>query len=77
MFLLKLVLRKLIASIYIHLFLYKNMNLIGALSANEIRSLEDMNAYEGGDEYFVQANMQTIENAKYIKTEKNEHQKTE
>lgn len=56
---------------------YKNMNLIGALSANEIRSLEDMNAYEGGDEYFVQANMQTIENAKYIKTEKNEHQKTE
>jgi len=55
---------------------YKNMNLIGALSANEIRSLEDMNAYEGGDEYFVQANMQTIENAKSIKTENNEHQKT-
>ena len=55
---------------------YKNMNLIGALSANEIRSLEDMNAYEGGDEYFVQANMQTIENAKSIKTGNNEHQKT-
>ena len=55
---------------------YKNMNLIGALNANEIRSLEDMNAYEGGDEYFVQANMQTIENAKSIKTENNEHQKT-
>lgn len=55
---------------------YKNMNLIGALSANEIRSLEDMNAYEGGNEYFVQANMQTIENAKSIKTENNEHQKT-
>lgn len=42
---------------------YKNMNLIGAMSANEIRSLEDMNSYEGGDEYFVQANMQTVENA--------------
>lgn len=56
---------------------YKNMNLIGALSANEIRSLEDMNTYEGGDEYFVQANMQTIKNAKSIKTKKNEHQKTE
>lgn len=42
---------------------YKNMNLIGALNANEIRSLEDMNSYNGGDTYFVQANMQTIEKA--------------
>ena len=42
---------------------YKNMNLIGAMSANEIRTLEDMNSYDGGDTYFVQANMQTIENA--------------
>ena len=25
---------------------YKNMNIVGALSANEIRSLEDMNSYE-------------------------------
>ena len=32
---------------------YKNMNLIGA-----------MTAYEGGDEYFVQANMQTVEAAR-------------
>lgn len=39
---------------------YKNMNLVGAMSANEIRSLEDMNSYEGGDEYFVQANMQSV-----------------
>ena len=39
---------------------YKNMNLIGSMSANEIRALEDMNAYEGGDEYFVQANMQSV-----------------
>lgn len=43
---------------------YKNMNMIGALSANEIRSLEEMNEYDGGDEYFVQMNMQTVTNAK-------------
>lgn len=28
---------------------YKNMNIVGAMSANEIRSLEDMNSYDGGD----------------------------
>ena len=39
------------------------MNIVGALSANEIRSLEDMNSYEGGDTYFVQMNMQTVKNA--------------
>lgn len=39
------------------------MNFVGAMSANEIRSLEDMNSYDGGDEYFVQMNMQTINNA--------------
>lgn len=39
------------------------MNFVGAMNANEIRSLEDMNAYEGGDEYFVQMNMQTVKNA--------------
>lgn len=42
---------------------YKNMNIVGALSANEIRSLEDMNSYDGGDTYFVQMNMQTVDNA--------------
>lgn len=42
---------------------YKNMNFVGAMNANEIRSLEDMNAYEGGDEYFVQMNMTTVKNA--------------
>lgn len=42
---------------------YKNMNFIGAMSANEIRAYEDMNASDGGDEYFVQFNMQTISNA--------------
>jgi hypothetical protein len=43
---------------------YKNMNFVGAMSANEIRNLEDMNAYDGGDEFFVQMNMQTITNAR-------------
>lgn len=42
---------------------YKNMNFIGAMSANEVRSLEDMNEYVGGDEYFVQLNMQTVKSA--------------
>lgn len=46
---------------------YKNMNLVGAMNANEIRSLEEMNTYDGGDEYFVQLNMQTPENAKQIR----------
>ena len=42
---------------------YKNMNFIGSMSANEIRALEDMNPYDGGNEYFVQQNMQTVSNA--------------
>ncbi len=42
---------------------YTNMNFIGAMSANEIRAYEDMNSYDGGDEYFVQLNMQTISKA--------------
>ena len=42
---------------------YRNMYLIGSMSANEIRNLEDMNRYEGGDEYFVQMNMQTVKSA--------------
>ncbi|GAB0481666.1 phage portal protein [Alistipes indistinctus] len=42
---------------------YKNMNFVGAMSANEIRNLEDMNSYDGGDEYFVQMNMQTVKQA--------------
>jgi HK97 family phage portal protein len=43
---------------------YKNMNFVGAMSANEIRNLEDMNSYDGGDEFFVQMNMQTVTQAK-------------
>jgi phage portal protein BeeE len=36
---------------------YKTMNMLGAMNANEIRAKEDLNAIEGGDTYYVQANM--------------------
>ena len=42
------------------------------MSANEIRSLEDMNSYEGGDEYFVQMNMQPVTTAVKPKTDETE-----
>lgn len=42
---------------------YKNMNFIGCLNANEIRAMEELNSYEGGDEFFVQQNMMTVDNA--------------
>lgn len=42
---------------------YKNMYLIGCMSPNEIRELEEMNKYEGGDEFYVQQNMTTTDNA--------------
>jgi HK97 family phage portal protein len=32
----------------------------GFMSQNEVRSLEDMNRFEGGDDYHVQLNMQTL-----------------
>lgn len=48
------------------------MNIVGAMSANEIRSFEDMNSYDGGDEYFVQMNMQPVMTAVKLKTNENE-----
>ncbi len=42
---------------------YKNLYYIGAMSSNEARENEEMNSYEGGDEYFVPMNMQTVKNA--------------
>ena len=42
---------------------YKNMYLIGCMSPNEIREREEMNKYSGGDEFYVQQNMTTTENA--------------
>lgn len=42
---------------------YKNMYLIGCMSPNEIRELEEMNKYKGGDEFYVQQNMTTANNA--------------
>ena len=45
---------------------YTKMYNIGSLNPNEVRALEDMNPYEGGDEYRVPLNMtepgQSIEN---------------
>lgn len=33
----------------------------GCMNANEVRALEDMNSYDGGEVYYVQRNMQTVE----------------
>ena len=33
------------------------MTMIGAMNANEVRELEDMNSYPDGDKYLVQLNM--------------------
>lgn len=42
---------------------YKDMFYIGAISRNEIRSLEDLNAIdEDGDKFYMQVNMQKAEN---------------
>lgn len=42
---------------------YTSMWNLGALSPNEIRDLENLNPVDGGDQHFVQLNMQTLENA--------------
>lgn len=39
---------------------YQSLFNMGALSPNDIRKLEDMNSVEGGDERFVQLNLQTL-----------------
>jgi len=41
--------------------LYKDLFYIGALSPNDIRSMEDMNPRNGGDEYYTPVNMRTDE----------------
>ncbi len=41
---------------------YAKMFAISALNPNQIRALEDMNPYEGGDKYFVPMNMEDINN---------------
>lgn len=38
---------------------YRNMVMVKAMTPNEIRELEDMNPYEGGDEVLQMLNMQT------------------
>ena len=39
---------------------YKNMWGIGSMSPNEIRNNEDMNSYDGGDNYFMQLSYGTV-----------------
>jgi len=41
---------------------YKTMFDMGVLSPNEIRSLENMNSYDGGDEHYAQLNLSTVKN---------------
>lgn len=41
---------------------YKTMWSIGAMSPNEIRSNEDMNSYESGDNYFMQLGFSSVDN---------------
>jgi len=50
--------------------LYKDLFYIGALSPNDIRSSEDMNPREGGDEYYTPVNMRTDEEIQ-LKIEEN------
>lgn len=47
---------------------YRTLNQIGAISANEIRAKEDMNAVAGGDHYYIPANMQPV-NEENLKNE--------
>jgi len=35
---------------------YNTMINIAALTPNQVRQLEDLNPYEGGDEYYIQGN---------------------
>ncbi len=43
---------------------YRTAREIGVLSANDVRALENMNAIDNGDDYFVPMNWMTVENAK-------------
>lgn len=40
---------------------YREMFYIGVFSSNDIRALEDLPAYEGGDKYYVPVNLQTAD----------------
>jgi HK97 family phage portal protein len=45
---------------------YKELYYIGVFSPNEIRALEDMPPYEGGDQHYVPVNMTTPSNLENI-----------
>jgi HK97 family phage portal protein len=48
---------------------YTKMFNLGVYSVNDIRALENMESISGGDEHFVQVNLQTLENAAIAKAE--------
>ena len=51
---------------------YNKLFQMGSISPNEIRTKENMNTYEGGDQRFVQLNMIPVEQTKdYYKTQNN------
>ena len=51
---------------------YKNMNFVGAMSANELSSLEDMNSNESSDEKIEQMKKQPVTTAVKPKTDETE-----
>lgn len=42
---------------------YSSLHSLGAISANEIRALEDMAPIEGGDKHYIQLNLTAVEDA--------------
>ncbi len=50
---------------------YTKLYNVGAINPNEIRELEDMNPYEGGDEYRVPLNMENPNNTTDVEGEDN------
>ncbi len=55
---------------------YAKMFSVGALNPNGIRELEDMNPYDGGDEYFVPMNMTPPNAAENVDSPPNEDKPT-
>ena len=56
---------------------YKNLMQVGAISPNEIRNLEDMNPYNGGDSRFMQTNAAPIKEDGTNQTEETVEQTVE
>ena len=57
--------------------LYQSLHNTGAINANEIRRLEEMNGYEGGDTYFIQLNQIDITKSTEFYTNKETQKRSE